>query len=408
MKKIILHIILVIFPICVFAQNSQPVWFEYLNAIDTQDTATVNNFPDQLSKPLQSNTDMAVYLAKKLYEAGFVDQLEPIINMHGHDADMKYYAALYYAHQNKVQKAMDFLSDHIQASGRKPRGTIRSADAFDRINATHEWQNFWKQDHYRQRDLNYEAALNFYHDGKYNWALEELNPLLAKYPSDHTYVHLASRIYDKSGNTRLALKYAEKAVKARPHSASYNATAAQLYLKGKKHAKALDAIEAAIRYAPWVPDHYPVKAKALIANKKYADATETLENYCRAFSDTEGWYLMAKAKYHQKKYHDVIRWMNKTIASDKSRYKYFVMRADAFRETRSYENAYKDYAMALDINPKLPQVYINYGLARFEAGDTEGACYLWRKALHYKHPDANDYLYRHCPQQEAEDKSGGL
>ncbi|MFW5805767.1 MAG: tetratricopeptide repeat protein [Bacteroidales bacterium] len=399
MKKLIVHIALFLFPVCVFAQDDQPGWFEFLNAIKNRDTATINNFPGQLSKPLQSNADMAVYLAEKLHEAGFVDQLKPLINMHKHDAGMKYYAALYYAYQNKAQKAMDYLSGHMQTSGRKPRGTIRSADAFDRITATHEWQNFWMQDHYRQRDLSYEAALNYYHDGNYNWALEELNALLAQYPSNHRYLHLAALLYYNLGNTRLAVNYIKKATKASPRNASYHATAARLYLANNNIRQSVEAAEKALELAPWVPDYYTLAAKSFIAGHHYDAAVKTLTNYCRAFSYTEGWYLMAKAKFELKKYHDVIRWMNKAIESDKSSHAYFTLRGDAFRETSSYGNAYKDYAMALDIKPKLPQVYINYGLARFDAGDTEGACYLWRKALHYKHPEANDYLYRYCPQQ---------
>ncbi len=397
--------VLVILPFCVIAQNTQEVWFNYLVDIESHDAAGI---PQQLQKDLESSADMAVFLADKLHKAGLIDQLKPLINMHTEDAKMKYYAALYYAHQNKSQKAMQYLAGHLQSSERKLRGEIRSEEAFDPIKSSSVWRNFWMQDHYRQRDLKYESALNFYRDENYNWALEDLNPLLTQYPSNHHFLHLAALLYDNTGNIRLALKYAEKATETGPRTASYHATAAHLYLENNKTNKAVDASKKTLKLAPWVPDYYPIAAKTLIDNKQYTAAVETLENYCNAFSDTGSWYLMAKAKFHQKKFYDVIRWMNKALASDKSNHEYFTLRADAFREIGSYENAYKDYAMALDIKPDLPQVYINYGLARYNAGDIEGACYLWRKALHYKHQKANDYLYRYCPHKKPQDKSEGL
>ncbi|MDA3820812.1 MAG: hypothetical protein PF590_10175 [Candidatus Delongbacteria bacterium] len=396
MKKTLVYIILLVFPFCVVAQNSQEVWFNYLVDIDNHKASGI---PEQLTNDLQVNPGMAVYLTEKLHQNGMIEPLKPLINMHPDNASMKYYAALFYAQHNEPQKSMQMLAGHIKSSERKLRGNIRSEKTFDPVKTSSAWRNFWIQDHYRQRDMTYEAALNFYHDGDYNWALEELNPLLSQYPSNHKYLYLAALLYDKMGNQRLALNYIKKATDASPRTASYFASAARLYRKNNNIRLSVAAAEKTLELAPWVPDYYPLAAKSFIAGKQYTAAVETLENYCRTFSDTEAWYLMAKAKFHQKKYHDVIRWMNKALVADKSQYKYFVMRADAFRETRSYENAIIDYAMALDIKPNLPQVYINYGRARFEAGDTEGACYMWRKALHYKHPEANDYLYRYCTQQ---------
>jgi tetratricopeptide (TPR) repeat protein len=396
MKKLILHITLFLIPFCVHAQNTQEIWFNYLAEIENHTAAGI---PAQIKNELQSNPDMAVYLAERLQQSGSYDHLKQLIAMHPDNPAMKYYAAIYYARQNDAQKTIQYLSSHLQSTGRKLRGKIRSEKAFSAVKSSTHWRNFWMQDHYRQRDLTYEGALNYYHDGNYNWALEELNALLAQYPSNHRYLHLAALLYYNLGNTRLAVNYIKKATKASPRNASYHATAARLYLANNNIRQSVEAAEKALELAPWVPDYYPLAAKSFIAGKQYDSAVKTLTNYCRAFSDTEGWYLMAKAKFELKKYHDVIRWMNKAIESDKSSHAYFTLRGDAFRETSSYGNAYKDYAMALDIKPKLPQVYINYGLARFDAGDTEGACYLWRKALHYKHPEANDYLYRYCPQQ---------
>ncbi|MGC9332101.1 MAG: tetratricopeptide repeat protein [Bacteroidales bacterium] len=396
MKILILHIALLLFPFCVIAQNSQELWFNYLVDIDNHKDYGI---PEQLINDLQTNPGMAVYLAERLHQNGMIEPLKPLINMHPDDAGMKYYAALFYAQHNEPQKSIQMLADHIKSSERKLRGNIRSEKSFDPVKSSSAWRSFWIQDHYRKRDLTYEAALNFYHDGDYNWALEELNPLLTQYPSNHKYLYLAALLYDEMGNQRLAMNYIKKATEASPRKASYHAAAARLYLKNNNIRLSVEAAEKTLELAPWVPDYYPLAAKTFIAGKQYAAAVETLENYCHAFSDTEAWYLMAKAKFHQQNYHDVIRWMNKALEADKSHYNYFVIRADAFRETRSYENAFKDYAMALDIKPNLPQVYINYGRARFDTGDTQGACYLWRKALHYKHPEANDYLYRYCPQQ---------
>ncbi|MFO7879788.1 MAG: tetratricopeptide repeat protein [Bacteroidota bacterium] len=394
MRKLILHIVLILISGMSFSQTSQQAWFDYLAEIKSAEAEC--EIPQAFISQLENDEAQSLYLAELLYNNGCYDGLKPLIDMFPDNREMQYYAAVYYAANNKPKDAVNRLRDHILSANRKPRGEIRAAGVFKNIQNADEWKSLWLEDNYKTRELDYEAALNFYRDSNYNWALEELQPLLQSYPSQPAYSCLAARIHQKKENFRLALRYADQSISNGPREPEYHQLAAEIYLSLHKPGKAVSAIEEAISLAPWMPALYPLYARSLNEAGRFETSVSALQPYVKSFAEPQAFYLISVAKFNTGKFHDVIRYMNKALASDPSEHEYFVIRADAFRETGSYTNAFKDYAMALDIKPDLPEVYFNFALARHKSGDEEGACYLWRKARHFGHPDAADMIYRFC------------
>jgi tetratricopeptide (TPR) repeat protein len=394
MRKLMVHIVLILISGMSFSQTSPDAWFVSLSELES--SPAEYQIPQALMPQLQQDVEQALFLAERFYNNASYDALKPLIEMFPENREMQFYAAAYFAAHNKSAEAVSSLQKHMASGKRKLRGEIRSAEVFNATQSTQAWKSLWLADDYKSRELDYEAALNFYRDSNYTWALEELQPLLQSYPSRPEYTGLAARIHLKKENYRLALQYAEQSIQNDADEPEYHKLAAELYLILNKSTKAVNAIEEAISLAPWMPSLYPLYAKCLNQNGQYDQTISSLQPYVNAFSDPQAYYLMSVAKFETGRFHDVIRYMNKALGLNPSAHEYFVMRADAFRETGSYQNAFKDYAMALDIKPNLPEVYFNYGLARHKSGDEEGACYLWKKARHYGHPDAADMIYRFC------------
>jgi hypothetical protein len=52
--------------------------------------------------------------------------------------------------------------------------------------------------------------------------------------------------------------------------------------------------------------------------------------------------------------------------------------------------------MALDLDPRNKEAYLNKGLARYYLNDPEGACHDWNKAMEYGSVKAYEFLEKHC------------
>ena len=52
--------------------------------------------------------------------------------------------------------------------------------------------------------------------------------------------------------------------------------------------------------------------------------------------------------------------------------------------------------MALDLNPRMGNVYFNKGIARLHQGNKKGACYDFIKARENGYIKADNYLKQYC------------
>jgi lipoprotein NlpI len=75
---------------------------------------------------------------------------------------------------------------------------------------------------------------------------------------------------------------------------------------------------------------------------------------------------------------------------------YFVERANIYYLLESWRFASNDYSMALDINPKLDEVWHHYGMCQYNLDNIESACNAWRRAAGMKNRDAVKMLFKEC------------
>ncbi|MFP4489389.1 MAG: tetratricopeptide repeat protein, partial [Bacteroidales bacterium] len=67
-----------------------------------------------------------------------------------------------------------------------------------------------------------------------------------------------------------------------------------------------------------------------------------------------------------------------------------------YMKIKSWEAAVYDYSMALDLWPRDGDAYYNKGLALFNMGKKEEACYDFRMALRYGNKKASAMISKHC------------
>lgn len=307
-----------------------------------------------------------------------------------------YILACSHAAMKHADMAIQALTQHIEKRQHHLRGELYTDPCFHTIRNSSEWQEFWMHDHYTRAEQDYEEALNYYHDSSYQWAQESINALMAKDRPRAKYYALRSRILKATNNFQAARKDIRNALSSAPRQADYQLLHAQILFEMGKENQALHAIETAITEAPFNRDLYLWKAIILNANRNYRKAKRILDFYLGYFENELTRATHAQISYNLHLYWDAIEDYNKLIDLAPSKIAYRTGRADAFYATKAWEKAAEDYSMALDISPGQPEVYIRLGVAKYESGDQKSACYWWRKALHYKHPEANQYLYQYC------------
>ena len=393
MIKRVLHIaMIVLLSISGFAQQ-QDLFYQILTEVKNNPQTDIIQ---RHESKLRNDELLSDNLAKALDAQGHKFAAFRIAHLHQNTEWAIYFLARESALQNDAKTACALLTKHMSSKNRVLRSEIRSCPDFNPIRKSSEWQNLWNNNFYKEADLSYESALNYYDNTHYQWALEEINALILQFPDRHLYYAFRADVYLKLRQPAQAIRDIETAMSGYSRNADYYLTAAEAYAETGNKRKALSTLESAAKINPY---NFAAK-KRQIKIAQQIGAQEMLIQSASAYAaftdDIESIYMIAEAEQQRGNHTDAIILMNKVLEKSTAKADYFIVRADAFMATRSWSNAMKDYAMALDINPNLPQVYINYGICRLENGDREGACYLWKRALHYKHPQANQYLYKWC------------
>lgn len=393
MIKHLFHIALIfLLSVSGFAQQ-QDLFYQILTDVkNNPQTDIIENYASQIKNDELLAENLALALDTEEEKLAAFD----IAALHQNSIWASLYLARKAALQNDDKTACAFLTKHMSSKNRALRSEIRSYSDFDPIRNSSEWKNLWNHNFYSSADLNYESTLNYYNNTHYQWALETINPLIQKYPSQHLYYALRAEIYLKLEQAQQAIRDIETSLSKYNRNADYYMIAAEAYAETGNNKKSRTALKSAEKINPY---NFTAK-KRQIKIAQQIGAQDILIQFASAYAaftdDIESLYMIAEAEQKRGNHTDAIVLMNKVLKKSTSKAEYFIVRADAFMATRSWTNAMKDYAMALDINPNLPQVYINYGICRLENGDREGACYLWKRALHYKHSEANQYLYKYC------------
>lgn len=376
--------------------QKQEIFLQILSLSENSDSITLLNSILQNENTLKEDVKLSKALAFELDKKECAYASFTIASLHQNESWSKYFLAREASLNGEYKKAANLLSAHMQNNKRRMRSEIRSCKDFSDMQNSAYWDELWRNSYYRDQDFQYESAVNYFNNLEYNWALEEINQLLLQYPDNSNYLKLRAKIYISLDQNFLALKDIENSIRSNNRDSEAHLIAAQLYTQNQRYNKAEEALTNAEKIDPYSQNLLRTKIILLSETKNYHKVIENAKNYNKYFTDIEILYLLAVAQNHTGQFTDAIIVMNKVLQENTSEAKYFTSRADAFMATRSWANAMKDYAMALDIDPTLAEVYLNYGICRHENGDTEGACYLWKKALHYKSTEAAELLYRYC------------
>ncbi len=293
-----------------------------------------------------------------------------------------YEIARCYALLNRPAESADWLTKHLQSSGRLPEATIKLDKVFRTIENTKEWNEVWKNEWYTKTDQNTAEARYLIESGKTVEAVAQLSEWLARYPKRHEWYSLRARAYLLLGNKNNALRDLNQAIDLNKRQPEYFWQRGRLLLENGKYAKAADDFSRVLKLDPSRLEAYQERARALAGAGKFNNSLDDITLYISLFpKDPVAHYTHGYILYTMRNFTDALKALDISITLDHSNPDFFYQRGLCYLEMRNYRNAIYDFAQALDLNPGIADAWYQKGIARMYDGDPTGACADLKKAV---------------------------
>ncbi len=307
-----------------------------------------------------------------------------------------------YSILNDAPKATEYLKLYLKTNNKLLQSEIKLNPSFKNIETSKDWINLWKTEYYNNYEKKLDEAKFFISKGDETNAFDILDKLIIQSNRRHKSYEMRADLLMQKGEYKNSAKSYEKASEIKKHNIVYKEKIAEAYFKDKNFKKSLKYCTQAIYENKNIADLYLLKAKNEFELKKYNKAKNTISLYLKYYPfNDEALNLLGKIYYNQKKYLKALEKYNVLLSDKKTdkkslKAKYYENRADAYMAVSMYDNVIKDLSMALDLNPKMQEVYYKRGIAKVKLNKKVEACYDFKFAYDMGYYKASDLIMKYC------------
>ena len=302
-----------------------------------------------------------------------------------------------FAQKHDNQNAILWLQKHLALTHKKTELEITTDTAFTDLSETNAWKNLWKKSWYTDMEISRNAIAALIEKGNATEATDELEKLKDRFTPKHEYFALSAKAYSKQNMLEPAILFINEAIVLYSRSDEYFSLRAELLFKTGKYANALEDMTKAIRLNPNVPSYYLKRAEIARLAGNNGIAETDLKTYRELYPESAETYhqlgLLENAKGH---YLNALDYYDKLIEKEQGKAQYFIERGNNALAANQIGKADEDFGMALDLNPNLPEAYLQKGNARIILQDTQAACFNWKKAKQLGSIEAAKVIYQNC------------
>lgn len=311
-----------------------------------------------------------------------------------------YKVAECYSLLNNELKAIEYLKLYLKTSNKLLQSQIKTNPNFANINNSKTWTNVWKTKYYTNYELKLDDALYLTSKGDFTNAYDILDKLIIQNKQRHKAHEMRGDLLFLDNDYTNAAKEYKKASDIKKHNINYIEKTANAYFKARSYKKSLKYCNKAILEKRHSANIYLLKAKNKKALKKYNSAENLINKFLTFYpNNSEALNLAGTILYSKKEYLEALKKYNLLLADKnnaKVKAKYYINRADAYMAVSMYENTTKDLSMALDLNPKQKETYYKRGFAKLKSKDQNGACKDFKRAYNLGYYKASDMLMKYC------------
>lgn len=302
-----------------------------------------------------------------------------------------------YSMLNNPVKAVEYLKIYLKTKDKFLQSEIKLNSNFSNIENSKLWVNLWKTKNYNSYEEKLSEAKFSISKQDFAEAFDILDLLIIKNNKRHKAHELRGDLLMLTKEFKNAGESFAKASEIKKHNYIYKKKTANAFLLAGKFKKAYKFCNNAISENPFDAEMYLLKAKIENKQKKYDNADISINYFLKYYPDnSEALNLAGKVLYNKEDYIDALEKYTFSLKNDTSKPEYFINRADAYLAVSMFDNAEKDLSMALDLNPKQPEVYFKRAIAKLKAHKTQEACSDFEKAYNKGYYDASFYMMKYC------------
>lgn len=328
----------------------------------------------------------------------FVTAMQCFENANGMQKGIaNYWMAKTYAQLNDAAMALQMLEQHFSQASKTYEATILLDTAFQPIENSILWKQFWLKDWYTDYERFLAEAEYHYNVGEKDLALELLNERIDGKKARHQLHALRGKIFLDFGTYKSAQADFEQALKSKKRDHEYLFLDAQALRGQKKYKQAIQNLTNAIEFSGGKPQYYLYRAQVLAEMEQISQALEDTKYYLTFYPDNlEANTLMAHYSVMAGKSIDGLLRLGKLIKENPDNAQNYYLRAKIYMETKKWSVALIDLNRALELNPSNGDFLLNRGICHINLGNRKEACSDWEVATKRGIFQAQEYTYKHC------------
>jgi Flp pilus assembly protein TadD len=302
-----------------------------------------------------------------------------------------------YALKGDPATSLYHLEIDMKSTFRKSSKEIMLDPAFRKIENTPEWRKFWKSEWYSDLEEKISEVEFYASAGKVSEATSLLSELIRNYPDNNEVLCAEALVNLASGKTQDALKVLINLSETEPSNLKYLRALAKVQLAASNPSGASEIFTRLITLEVPDADLYIRRAECFRKTGETDKAIKDVEKYLSFYpEDKYALSLGGKIESASGNMLKGLEFFNVNLKLHPSDPECYIDRANAYFTTKSWNWANDDFSMALDLDPRNSETWLNKGLSLIYLGKTDDACSSFRKALKLGNKKAADLVSRYC------------
>ncbi len=311
-------------------------------------------------------------------------------------AESNYHLALISIRLGDKESAVKYLADHLASRQHYSEKFIKLEPAFRDLEDSREWVDLWQNEWYSRKEKDLAEVRYLISSGQSDDAIRILQNIAAGDDRSAEVHYLEGVTMRLAGKEKQGLQILEESLREMKDNETLLAESLDYFTVQNLDHLASQALGYLQSLDPTNPEYF--LARSLILAKSTSGAA-TL-NEIRKLQDlgiNDPYVNYAAAIRIKNQFPDqAVALLTEAIDSGILDARFYFTRGVIRCNHSDLEHGLNDLAMSLDINPNQPELYLERGSIRRAAGDEEGACRDWNKALRLGSSQAADLLYKYC------------
>ncbi len=309
----------------------------------------------------------------------------------------EYGLARIYALKGDAATSTYHLALSMKSLYKKTEKEIMLDPAFNAIENSPEWRQFWKKNWYSKVEKDLSQIEYYTQTGKNKESEQLLAELKASYPDNNETLYAEALVFVSDGKYREAVTILSGITGSDSVNQSYMRLLARAQFLSSNAAGASDTYTRLLDSGVADAGLYLKRAECYSKTGESTRALADIKRYLGYYPDNKEALRMAgKEEVKSGDNLRALEYFSTNIKLHPGDPECYVDRADSYFLSRSWKWAADDYSMSLDLDPGNPDAWLNKGISLLNEGKTGDACHDFRIAFRLGNKRATDYISRNC------------